>query len=93
MNLRSWFRLFGFLFLVAGSGLAQTVGALGNGTSSRATSLGGATVATITSPLEAMQSNPAGLAELHAISRGEAWLRLNSGELFRLHQQGLTRIS
>jgi len=35
----------------------------------------------------------AGLAELHAISGGEAWLRLNSGELFRLHQQGLTRIS
>jgi hypothetical protein len=62
MNLRSSFRLFGFLFLVAGSGFAQTVGALGNGTSSRATSLGGATVATITSPLEAMQSNPAGLA-------------------------------
>ena len=65
MNLRSSFRLFGFLFLVAGSAFAQTVGALGNGTSSRATSLGGATVATITSPLEAMQSNPAGLAELN----------------------------
>ena len=35
----------------------------------------------------------AGLAELHATSAGETWLRLNSGELFCLHQQGLTRIS
>ena len=35
----------------------------------------------------------AGLAELHATSGGETWLRLNSGELFCLHQQGLTRIS
>ena len=42
--------------------LAQTGGALDNGISGRAISLGGATVASVTSPLEAMQGNPAGLA-------------------------------
>jgi long-subunit fatty acid transport protein len=44
--------------------LAQTGGALDNGISGRATSLGGATVASVTSPLEAMQGNPAGLSGL-----------------------------
>jgi long-subunit fatty acid transport protein len=43
---------------------AQNAGALGNGVSSRATSLGGATVASAITPLEAMQSNPAALSEL-----------------------------
>lgn len=67
MNPRSSLRTVFFLFLLltAGSLFAQTIGALGNGTSSRTTALGGATVASLTSPLEAMQSNPAGLAELN----------------------------
>src|SRR3977135_1480562 len=64
---RNLFR--GLVLLVvccAGAALfGQTVGALGNGVSGRSTSLGGATVASITSPLEAMQGNPAGPAGLH----------------------------
>jgi long-chain fatty acid transport protein len=43
---------------------AQTEGALSNAVSSRTTSLGGATVASVASPLEAMQGNPAALSEL-----------------------------
>jgi long-chain fatty acid transport protein len=42
----------------------QAGGALENGVSSRATALGGATVASVASPLEAMQSNPAMLTQL-----------------------------
>jgi long-chain fatty acid transport protein len=44
--------------------LAQMNGALANTTSSRSASLGGATVASPASALDAMQGNPAGLAEL-----------------------------
>lgn len=47
---------------LAAPALAQTGGALDNGISGRAISLGGATVASVTSPLEAMQGNPAGLS-------------------------------
>jgi long-subunit fatty acid transport protein len=43
---------------------AQAGGALENGISSRATALGGATVASVASPLEAMQGNPATLTQL-----------------------------
>lgn len=43
---------------------AQAGGALDNGISGRAISLGSATVASVTSPLEAMQGNPAGLSVL-----------------------------
>jgi long-chain fatty acid transport protein len=50
--------------LASGSVSAQTVGALSNGVSSRAISLGGANVASSITPLEAMQSNPAALTEL-----------------------------
>ncbi len=39
-------------------------GALGNGLSARASALGGATVASVDGPLEAMQGNPAGLTTL-----------------------------
>src|SRR5258707_15178727 len=53
------------LFLsVAVSGFAQTGGALGNGISSHAISMGDTTVASSVSPLEAMQGNPATLTEL-----------------------------
>jgi long-subunit fatty acid transport protein len=53
------------LFLTAAvSSFAQTGGALGNGISSRAISMGGTTVASSISPLEAMQGNPATLTEL-----------------------------
>jgi long-subunit fatty acid transport protein len=63
--MKGFIRLFTAVSLFSlGFAAAQTGGALGNGTSSRATSLGGATVAATTSPLEAMQSNPAGLTEL-----------------------------
>lgn len=47
---------------IAAPALAQTDGALDSGISGRAISLGGATVASVTSPLEAMQGNPAGLS-------------------------------
>ncbi|HEX4488165.1 MAG TPA: outer membrane protein transport protein [Terriglobales bacterium] len=47
---------------------AQVDGALANTVSGRAASLGGATVAAPTSALEAMQGNPAGLAELNGRS-------------------------
>src|SRR5882762_8853263 len=53
------------VFFLATSVFGQTVGALGNGVSSRSMSLAGTTVAAIDSPLEAMQSNPAGLTELN----------------------------
>jgi len=43
---------------------AQASGALENGVSGRATALGGTTVASVASPLEAMQSNPATLTQL-----------------------------
>jgi long-chain fatty acid transport protein len=56
--------LLGLCIGFAVAGVAQTGGALSNGISARATSLGGATVASVTSPLEAMQGNPAGLTEL-----------------------------
>jgi long-chain fatty acid transport protein len=49
---------------LAVASLGQTGGALSNGTSSRSTALGGATVASVTSPLEAMQGNPAGLTQI-----------------------------
>ncbi len=55
------------VFVLAGmtaTAFAQIGGALDNGISGRATSLAGATVATVTSPLEAMQGNPAGLSGL-----------------------------
>jgi long-chain fatty acid transport protein len=47
---------------------AQADGALANSVSSRSASLGGATVSDPTSALEAMQGNPAGLAELNGRS-------------------------
>jgi long-chain fatty acid transport protein len=50
--------------LVAASGFAQTGGALGNGISSHAVSMGGTTAASSVSPLEAMHGNPATLTEL-----------------------------
>ena len=50
--------------LLISAAAAQTVGALGNGVSGRSTALGGATVASSITPLEAMQSNPAALAEV-----------------------------
>lgn len=53
------------LFCSGTAAVAQIGGALGNGMSSRATSLGGADVASISSPLEAMQGNPAGLTSLN----------------------------
>jgi long-subunit fatty acid transport protein len=58
------------VFLIAGAPLAfgQTGGALQNGSSGRAASLGGTNVASVTSPMEAMQSNPAGLANLNSPS-------------------------
>ncbi len=49
---------------IATSAFAQSGGALDNGISGRAISLGGATVASVASPLEAMQGNPAGLSGL-----------------------------
>jgi long-chain fatty acid transport protein len=52
------------LLLAAVSGFAQTGGALGNGISSHAISMGDTTVASSVSPLEAMQGNPATLTEL-----------------------------
>lgn len=55
--------LFLWIFSAAAS-YAQGGGALGNGISSRSTALGGATVASVASPLEAMQENPAGLTQL-----------------------------
>lgn len=51
-------------FLAAEESHAQAGGALANGISSRATSLGGATVASVASPLEAMQGNAATLTQL-----------------------------
>ncbi|HST12824.1 MAG TPA: outer membrane protein transport protein [Terriglobales bacterium] len=54
--------------LLVAASFSQTGGALGNGTSARSTALGGATVASVDGPLEAMQSNPAGLASLHGRS-------------------------
>jgi long-chain fatty acid transport protein len=66
------------LFLsVTASGFAQTGGALGNGISSHAISMGGTTVASSISPLEAMQGNPATLTELNGGS-----LDLSVGSLF-----------
>ena len=59
------------------SACAQIGGELDNGISGRATSLGGATVASVTTPLEAMQGNPAGLSELSGRS-----LELNITSLF-----------
>jgi long-subunit fatty acid transport protein len=56
---------------------AQTGGALDNAVSARSESLGGATVASVTSPLEAMQGNPAGLSGLSGRS-----LELNVTSLF-----------
>lgn len=53
---------------VAASACAQIGGELDNGISGRAISLGGATVASVTTPLEAMQGNPAGLSELRGRS-------------------------
>ncbi len=53
---------------MVGSASAQTVGALGNGVSSRTTALGGATVASSFTPLEAMQSNPAALTQVEGRS-------------------------
>lgn len=61
-------RIFGVVLcslLLISAAAAQTVGALGNGVSGRSTALGGATVASAITPLEAMQSNPAALAELN----------------------------
>lgn len=52
-----------FLSVAVGA-YAQTGGALGNGISSHAISMGGTTVASSVSPLEAMQGNPATLTEL-----------------------------
>jgi len=52
------------IFLLLQSAFPQAGGALANGVSARATALGGATVASTDGPLEAMQSNPAGLAGL-----------------------------
>src|SRR5260221_4680836 len=70
MKARFLFRLmcFAILTFMVGSLSAQTVGALGNGVSSRATSLGGATVASSLTPLEAMQSNPAALSQVEGRS-------------------------
>jgi long-subunit fatty acid transport protein len=62
---------------VAMTAVAQDGGALGNATSARATALGGATVASVTTPLEAMQGNPAGLTELNGRS-----LDLSAASLF-----------
>lgn len=56
------------LLSTAVSGFAQTGGALGNGISSHAVSMGGTTVASSVSPLEAMQGNPATLTELNGHS-------------------------
>ena len=56
-------RVMCFAFLI-GTVSAQTVGALGNGVSGRETALGGATVASSLTPLEAMQSNPAALSQI-----------------------------
>lgn len=53
------------ILLCGGAAVAQSGSALGNGLSSRATSLGGANVASVSSPLEAMQGNPAGLTQLN----------------------------
>jgi long-subunit fatty acid transport protein len=53
------------MLCVGTAAVAQTGGALGNGMSSRAASLGGADVASVATPLEAMQGNPAGLTELN----------------------------
>ena len=62
---------------MAAPALAQTGGALGNGIGGRAASLGGATVASVTTPLEAMQGNPAGLSGLTGRS-----LELDATSLF-----------
>ena len=53
---------------LAGSISAQTVGALGNGVSGRTTAMGGATVASPLTTLEAMQSNPAALSQVNGKS-------------------------
>jgi len=70
MRATSLFRVFGFAILISlvGSVSAQTVGALGNGVSSRSIALGGATVASSLTPLEAMQSNPAALTQVEGRS-------------------------
>ena len=34
-----------------------------------------------------------GLSQIHALSDQKTWLRLATGELFWLHESGLTRIS
>ncbi len=52
------------LFTSAGNGLAQGSAALGNGLSAAATARGGTVVAERSSPLDAVQGNPAGLAGL-----------------------------
>lgn len=52
------------LFCTGTVAVAQVGGALGNGMSSRAASMGGADIASVNSPLEAMQGNPAGLTQL-----------------------------
>jgi long-chain fatty acid transport protein len=69
MNSKSWQMVMSArcLAVLLGLGMAmpaaaQSGGALDNGISGRAISLGGATVASVTSPLEAMQGNPAGLS-------------------------------
>src|SRR5215470_7167866 len=70
MKATSMFRAVGFAILISlvGSASAQTVGALGNGVSSRTTAMGGATVASSLTPLEAMQSNPAALTQVEGRS-------------------------
>jgi hypothetical protein len=70
MRAISLFRVFSLAILISlvGSISAQTVGALGNGVSSRSIALGGATVASSLTPLEAMQSNPAALTQVEGRS-------------------------
>ena len=71
MTSKFWQRLAGTCYrtilictATAATAWAQAGGALDNGMSGRAISLGSATVASVTSPLEAMQGNPAGLSVL-----------------------------
>jgi len=66
MSIRLSFRIacVSAILLLTASGFAQTGGALGNGISSHAISMGDTTAASSVSPLEAMQGNPATLTEL-----------------------------
>jgi long-chain fatty acid transport protein len=61
-NIRGLIALLGLA--ASAPAFGQTGGALDNGISGRSISLGSATVASTTSPLEAMQGNPAGLSVL-----------------------------